>query len=117
MVPPTVPETSAVYGGAAFPVASKLESFAKLSFDDRAALAKVSRNTRVVEARRDLVSEGDKPRFVHLVLDGWACRYKNLPDGKRQIVSIFIPGDFCDVTISSSTWITASARSRGLRSQ
>jgi CRP-like cAMP-binding protein len=33
------------------------------------------------------------------MLDGWACRYKTLPDGKRQIVSLFIPGDFCDLNV------------------
>lgn len=80
-------------------VASKLEAFTRLSTDDRAALAQISRNVRMIDARRDLISEGDKPRFVHLVLDGWACRYKQLPDGKRQIVSLFVPGDFCDVNV------------------
>jgi CRP-like cAMP-binding protein len=80
-------------------VASKLEAFTKLSPDDRAALSGLTRNFRFVDARRDLISEGDKPRYVHLVLDGWACRYKTLPDGKRQIVGLFIPGDFCDVNV------------------
>ncbi|HVU31703.1 MAG TPA: Crp/Fnr family transcriptional regulator [Sphingomicrobium sp.] len=80
-------------------VAAKLEAFTRLSADDRAALAQVSRNVRFVEPRRDLISEGDRPRYVHLMLDGWACRYKQLPDGKRQIVSLFVPGDFCDVNV------------------
>ena len=80
-------------------VASKLEAFTRLSADDKTALAAVSRNVRFVDARRDVISEGDKPRFVHLVLDGWACRYKQLPDGKRQTVSVFLPGDFCDVNV------------------
>src|SRR3954451_3403825 len=80
-------------------VASKLEAFTRLSGDDKAALAQVSRNVRFVEPRRDLISEGDKPRHVHLILDGWACRYKQLPDGRRQIVSLFVPGDFCDVNV------------------
>lgn len=79
--------------------ASKLEAFTRLSSNDRAALAEVSRNFRYIDARRDLISEGDRPRHVHLVLDGWACRYKQLPDGKRQIVSLFVPGDFCDVNV------------------
>src|SRR3954464_15244705 len=80
-------------------VASKLEAFTRLSSDDRSALGELSRNSRYSDARRDLVSEGDSPRFVHLVLDGWACRYKQLPDGKRQIVSLFVPGDFCDLNV------------------
>lgn len=81
-------------------VASKLEAFTKLSANDRAALVEATRNSRFVEPRRDLISEGDKPRYVHLVLDGWACRYKTLPDGKRQIVSLFVPGDFCDINVT-----------------
>jgi CRP-like cAMP-binding protein len=80
-------------------VISKLEAFTRLSRDDHLALERVTGNQRVVEARRDLVREGDKPRYVHLVIDGWACRYKQLPDGKRQIVSLFMPGDFCDLNI------------------
>ena len=80
-------------------VASKLEAFTKLSSDERTALSDAAKNFRWVDARRDLISEGDKPRFVHLVLEGWACRYKQLPDGKRQVVSIFVPGDFCDLNV------------------
>jgi CRP-like cAMP-binding protein len=78
-------------------MASKLEAFARLSAEDREALAQVTRTFRYVDARRDLVSEGERARHVHLILDGWACRYKQLPNGKRQIVSLFVPGDFCDV--------------------
>ena len=89
----------AVHGGSRLPVAYKLERFCRLSSDDNAALASVSRNVRFVEPRRDLISEGERPRAVHLVLDGWACRYKQLPDGKRQIVGLFVPGDFCDVNV------------------
>jgi len=36
---------------------------------------------------------------VHLILTGWACRYKQLEDGRRQIVSFFLPGDICDLNI------------------
>lgn len=54
---------------------------------------------REVGARRDLVREGEKPRAVNVVLDGWACRYKQLPDGRRQVVSFFLPGDLCDANV------------------
>lgn len=80
-------------------MASKLEAFTKFSVDDRAALADASRNVRIVDPRRDLISEGERPRHVHLMLDGWACRYKTLPDGKRQIVSLLVPGDLCDLNV------------------
>ena len=50
--------------------------------------------------RRDLIHEGDAPSDVHLVLDGFACRYKYLADGRRQIMAFLIPGDFCDFHVA-----------------
>ncbi|HYC68822.1 Crp/Fnr family transcriptional regulator [Brevundimonas sp.] len=72
---------------------------ADLTAEDRALLADMSSNPREVPARTNLVSEGDKPRNVHLVMSGYACRYKVLPDGRRQIMAIFVPGDVCDLHV------------------
>ena len=77
-----------------------LEAYAKLSSDDRRLIDQLlAKNVREVEARRDLIREGEKPRAVNVVLEGWGCRYKQLPDGRRQIVSFFIPGDLCDSNV------------------
>ena len=77
-----------------------LEAFTRLSAADRALIDRVmSRNVREVGARRDIVREGEKPRAVNVVIDGWACRYKQLPDGRRQVVGFFIPGDLCDTNV------------------
>ena len=87
----------------AFALANRLDAFTRLSPDDKAAIAQlskvVSKVARVVQPRRDLIREGETPKFVHLMVDGWACRYKTLPDGRRQIVAFFIPGDFCDLNV------------------
>ncbi|WP_102960245.1 Crp/Fnr family transcriptional regulator [Mangrovicella endophytica] len=48
-------------------------------------------------ARTDLMTEGEAPRAVLLIVSGWACRYKMLEDGRRQIVAILLPGDLCDL--------------------
>ena len=58
-----------------------------------------SQRVRNFAARVDISREGDRPRDVHLILSGWACRYKQLEDGRRQIVSFFLPGDMCDLNV------------------
>ncbi|WP_246215875.1 Crp/Fnr family transcriptional regulator [Microvirga makkahensis] len=52
-----------------------------------------------VPARADLIREGDPTDGIFLILSGWACRCKVLPDGERQITAYFIPGDLCDQRI------------------
>lgn len=77
-----------------------LEAFTKLSQQDRALIDRLTRkNVRELGPRRDIVREGEKPRAVNVVLEGWACRYKQLPDGRRQVVSFFTPGDLCDTNV------------------
>ncbi|WP_425324322.1 Crp/Fnr family transcriptional regulator [Methylobacterium frigidaeris] len=41
--------------------------------------------------------EKDRPSQCCLLLEGWACRYRMLGDGKRQIFSFHIPGDIPDL--------------------
>lgn len=77
----------------------KLELFAPLSDEDRLLLDDVIRETREAGPRVDLIREGESPDDVHLILEGFACRYKILKDGTRQIVAYMIPGDFCDLHV------------------
>jgi CRP-like cAMP-binding protein len=79
---------------------AKLERFAELPEDDRLTLAALSRNPRELGPRRTIIREGDRPDHVHLVVEGWAARYKTLSDGSRQIVAFLIPGDFCDLHVT-----------------
>lgn len=46
-----------------------------------------------VAARGTVFREGETPERLHTVLSGWAFRYKTLPDGRRQILNIVLPGD------------------------
>jgi CRP-like cAMP-binding protein len=79
---------------------SKLESFEPLHADDRAWLISISNRTREVGADQDLISEGDDPENVLLILDGFAMRYKLTSTGRRQIFAYLIPGDFCDLHVA-----------------
>jgi CRP-like cAMP-binding protein len=79
----------------------KLEKFTHLAPEEKEALEAVAAlKVRRFAAREDIVREGDKPDHVNLFLDGWACRYKTLEDGRRQIIAYFIPGDLCDLNVS-----------------
>jgi len=81
------------------PLARKLSSFVDLSPDDCRHLDDLCTDTRTWGAGGTLIREGDRPEVVFLLLDGWACRYKLLPDGSRQIMAYLIPGDLCDIHI------------------
>lgn len=78
------------------PLARKLRAYGPLSDTDVLGLSEAFNPGRQVEARRDIIEEGDDPRAVNVILDGWACRYRQLSDGRRQIVSLLLPGDLCD---------------------
>jgi CRP-like cAMP-binding protein len=75
----------------------KLESAATLSGEQRQTIERLPVRTHALAARQDIVRDGDKPSHCCLILDGWACRYKLLGDGRRQILSFHIPGDVPDL--------------------
>lgn len=77
----------------------KLCRFGALSEGDIAALGRATLNGRAVGTRRDLIREGDRPGVVFVILEGWACRYKILPNGTRQVLGFLMPGDSCDLHI------------------
>lgn len=80
------------------PLASKLSNFTRLSTEDRAVLdGLVEGRVRHCSPRQDIILEGETPRELRLFLAGWACRYKMLEDGRRQIVAVLLPGDICDL--------------------
>ncbi|MEX6504888.1 Crp/Fnr family transcriptional regulator [Jiella sp. M17.18] len=77
----------------------KLQSVLELTDDERTALMVLSLNARHVGSRQDLIHEGERPRTVDLILEGFACRYKLLSGGKRQITDFLLPGDMTDLDI------------------
>lgn len=82
------------------PLVRRLEEFTDLTEADRAQLALLCGETkRTIPRRRDLIREGDEPHSFYLILDGWACQYRTLEDGRRQIVDFAVPGDLCDLNL------------------
>jgi CRP-like cAMP-binding protein len=78
----------------------KLEGFQLLQSDELKWLESLTHRAKDVDAGQDLVSEGDNPEEVHLILEGFAVRYKHTAEGKRHIFAYLISGDFCDLHVA-----------------
>jgi CRP-like cAMP-binding protein len=76
----------------------RLERHTPLSAEERHALDLAATNTvRRFNARDTLLKQGAPADRIFIVLDGLACRYKLLADGRRQISEFMLPGDLCDI--------------------
>ena len=78
------------------PLIRKLDNYGRLTRPDKDFLTSATQRPQFFGARQDIVEEGEAPVAVNLILEGWACRYKQFEDGRRQIISFFLPGDMCD---------------------
>ncbi len=76
------------------PLARKLGAYVALSEAELKVLETMHRKRQVFPVRRDMVHEGQSNQSAYILAKGWACSYKILPDGNRQIVDFQIPGDF-----------------------
>jgi CRP-like cAMP-binding protein len=81
----------------AYRLIRKLESIADLTPEERWAILDLPMRVETLRADQDIVRDGDRPSRCCLVLNGFACRYKMTPDGKRQIMSFHIAGDIPDL--------------------
>ncbi len=50
-----------------------------------------------IGAGETLIHEGQTDAPLFTLLDGWAFRFKSLRDGRRQILTFLLPGDFIGV--------------------
>lgn len=76
------------------PFARKLTAFVSLSDADLETLDSLYDRRRRFPAGRDMIHQGGQAQMAYILSDGWACSYKLLSSGSRQIVDFQIPGDF-----------------------
>ncbi|EQB01096.1 CRP-like cAMP-binding protein [Sphingobium wenxiniae] len=43
-----------------------------------------------------LARENEQPDGLFHIQEGWACRYRMLSNGRRQITALYLPGDCCE---------------------
>ena len=71
----------------------KLNRFLPLGRDELAAVAELESKRRPIAAGTELVHEQQVGHHAFVLEDGWACSYKLLCDGGRQVIDFPIPGD------------------------
>jgi hypothetical protein len=65
------------------PLIRKLQNFVRFSEAEELELDRlVSERRFVLAPREEFVSQGESAESLHVVLDGWACHYKDLPQWK-----------------------------------
>ena len=74
----------------------KLESVTTLSEDERKTILELPVRVRDLRANEDVVREGERPSQCCLLVEGFLCRYKILPNGTRTILAFYVPGEIPD---------------------
>lgn len=75
----------------------RLSELSPLSNADAAALTGLSAQVTRVPANTDIVAPASEFEHAILVASGLVGRFLQLPDGRRQITAIHLPGDLADL--------------------
>jgi CRP-like cAMP-binding protein len=86
-------DRNAVFGAAI----RKLDRLADLSASDHDAIMALPFTFGDASPGAFIVSEGQETYRCCLLVSGYVCRHKVTSDGRRQIVSFHMPGDFLDL--------------------
>ena len=76
-----------------FPLIDKLASCLSLSPAEIGFLRDLHGRKRRFGRYRDIIAQGRPYRNVFILCSGFVCCYKILPDGKRQVLNLGLPGD------------------------
>ncbi len=75
----------------------RLPLFMEHNADELALVQSLKRRELALAAGETLIHEGQTDAPLYTLLQGWAFRYKTLSDGRRQILSFLLAGDFIGV--------------------
>src|SRR2546423_10634614 len=71
----------------------RLSQYSDLAPYEVELLRSLSETPERLSAGIELIAEGERLEAPRLLLAGWACRQRYLPDGRRQIFDFILPGD------------------------
>ncbi|WP_309093003.1 Crp/Fnr family transcriptional regulator [Phenylobacterium sp.] len=75
------------------PIVRRLRTLSKISEMEEALVRALSDRRERHAPGEELIVEGQGARRPRFVVAGWAARQRVLPDGRRQIFSLILPGD------------------------
>ncbi len=71
----------------------RLSHFAHLNAEEMMILRSVAASPQQVPAGTEIIHEGQLLDSPSALMAGWACRYRTMPDGRRQIFDFLLPGE------------------------
>jgi len=96
-----VPQTiNFAHDGDVSPPLRRLGQSVLLSADEIDFFEKMQHNRAVYAKGEALISEGDDFRCCFAIRSGWAISYRVTMAGRRQILSVYLPGDFIGLHIN-----------------
>ena len=75
------------------PLITRLCRYVALTDAEIASLQAVFERRLSIRKKRDVILEGYESHKLHVIVSGFAARYKLLANGRRQVLSIILPGD------------------------
>lgn len=76
-----------------WPLIRKCSYIRQLSHGEIDALMKIHEQTCIIEANKTFLNQGEIQKQSLVITQGWAYRYYDLSNGKRQIINYYLPGD------------------------
>lgn len=89
------------------PLAILAGKYLMLDEDERELLGSLTQEPRRITRNSEVVREGKAADNLFVVQSGWLLSYTIMPDGRRQVLQIHLPGDiigFCDMPLPSFTY-------------
>ena len=72
---------------------STFSTWAETAAERQPGALPLNTSTHTIPARRTILHPSESPDFVIVICKGWATSSISLSDGRRQILSFFLPGD------------------------
>lgn len=86
--------------------ASRLERYAPLSEDEKAFVARMEESERTLHKGAIVQAESQPADELFILKEGWAIARSTLPDGRRQSLRVYLPGEVIGLPGLGIAWNT-----------